>query len=419
MSLLDNYIQEKIQNERWFIGTVMAKEEEAFAEYGHLKPEAFIDSTAREFWKRFLENNGDAKKAAATSSDLLKDLTHFSYFEVPTYDLALYAGKMQELGWAIETMESINRLAKCLNEKDLVGANQILSSIKDLESAQKTNYKTADEVARSFTDFISSLGTQKTGYSTGIPKIDIAIGRLQPQWVSVLASRTNIGKTALALQFAFNVANQGGKVLYFSTESRAMDLWMRRVLGIVGVAWRDLINGNVTDDQKTLLDYESLTLAEKYKDTLIIDDTSRKLSEIRASVAKLRPDFIVIDHLDEIQKPYSQSKVEFLGEVMDEAKSIAKTYNTHVLCVHQLNRGLEERQEKRPELRDLRWSGDIEQKADIVCMLYREDIYADASIRAGEVEVEFWTRKHRMAKRDTVVMLDYDLQKQWYRDRII
>lgn len=414
--LINKMIEKKRAYEKKFIATVFVRPAEALANYSDLTQEDFIDLTCKEFWKIFLETNGDVRRAS-DKVEILSQITAYT-LETPTYDLDLYADRMKEMGWLIKSLMSVNELVGTIVQEDISGASYHIQALKTYDESHKFSIvKKPADIIGDFAEIVENAGNDGGGISTGIPKVDKGIGKLQRTWVSVLASRTNIGKTALAMQFAFNAANQNHKTLYISTESRAVDLWMRRVLGICGIQWKNLINGEVSESDKERLQFESQMLADKYADTIHIDDHSRRLPEVRASVAKVHPDIVVLDHLDEMRSTGEQNRVEFMGDAMNEMKAIAKDYNCHVMIVHQIKRL--DQMNRRPELSDLRWSGDIEQKADIVCMLYREDIFQDASERGEEVKTEFWIKKHRMAKRDVLVELKYNLKEQWFRDGMV
>lgn len=214
---------------------------------------------------------------------------------------------------------------------------------------------------------------------TGINTIDDAMGGIYPQDLVILAARPGMGKTALALSIARNVAGRGQGVLVFSLEMSATALTRRLLAGEAGVSVHAMRRGQVGADG-----WVSLVRARPAMDLPIeIDDRAGlEPAEIRAAAMAARRRgnlaLIVVDHIGKIRAPKDVSKhgpTAAVGFVSGEMKALAKDLDCPVIALCQLSRAVEARDDRRPQLGDLRQSGEIEQDADAVLMLYREAYY--------------------------------------------
>jgi len=404
--------QEKRDVERRFVAASIGHDTKiALSEYAWVSPDSFCDVAAGKVWRALLESQDPMVALDAIQND-----AGFIDWINQTPDLKRidhYADRMVALGREIDFLTAIEGAMKFMSARDLMGAVDIMSKTLSKDSNQgKPSFENIDTIVAKFN---ASVKQGWDGVSTGLSTLDNALGLLQRTQLSVLAARTSVGKTALAWQMAQYVASMGKKAIYFSTELRGEDLWARTAAGSMRIEWRDVVAGKTSELQNDLLIKESTRLAQQFPNTLFVDSVSRKLSEIHHAVAACKPDFIVVDHLDEIDEDdkKSDSPVMWLAAVVTYLRNLSKKYNAHVMCVHQLNRGAEEG-DRRPVLSDLRWSGDIEQKADCVMMLYRPDLSeASASNSASNVkETELWIRKNRIGSIDTVVRLEYALKEQ-------
>jgi replicative DNA helicase len=196
----------------------------------------------------------------------------------------------------------------------------------------------------------------------------------------------------------------------------AEQLWGRMACPAAGVEWRNVRAGRIDNAQFSNLEAQSISLSQSYGDNLIIAENALTIFAIQRIAADTRPDIVIIDQLPEIiwHDP-DEKEVSWYGKACRYFRNmIAKRLNVPVILIHQLNRAVEERQNKRPVLADLRWSGEIEQRADVVLMCYREDYYDDGSNPITRVPFELWTRKHRQGVKDSLVILEYDLKDQWF-----
>lgn len=233
-------------------------------------------------------------------------------------------------------------------------------------------------------------GEAIAGMSTGLTDLDEAIGGLARSNVVVLAARPAMGKTAMVLGWMSSVAQRhpDQTVLFFSQEMSAEDIALRAISEVSGIPVPRLKSGKVTQDE--IGDLRSMVdaLGEKLASIELVTDSSVKLSFIRAQCRKWKRKrpiaLIVIDYIQLMQGPgevraRKGSRQEELSVITAGMKSVAKENDCNVVLLSQLSRKCEDRDDKRPQLADLRESGSIEQDADAVLGLYREEYYLQQS----------------------------------------
>ena len=237
-----------------------------------------------------------------------------------------------------------------------------------------------------------------TGVSTGFKDFDNLTAGLQPSDLIIVAGRPSIGKTALALNIGYNAAEGAKKcVAVFSLEMSKMQLGMRLLGFDAQIDARKLRTGFLRDKDWGGLTESANRLSEL---PVFIDDTSGlSVLEIKAKCRRLRKksdlDLIVVDYLQLVQgRRSAESRQQEISEISRSLKALAKDLNVPVLAVSQLNRKVEDRTSKRPQLSDLRESGAIEQDADVIVFLYKEDSKAPA----GEEQDKFGVVNVSVAK---------------------
>ena len=218
-----------------------------------------------------------------------------------------------------------------------------------------------------------------TGLSTGFVGLDKITTGLHEGNLIILAARPAMGKTALALNIAKYVATKEGKpAVIFSLEMGAEELIERMLASEGMVPAYHLKTGNLsTDEWKRLVQAQN----NLYDAPIFVDDTAGiRISEIRSNARKLAQEMgglgvIIIDYLQLITGAKGENRQQIVSEISRELKILAKDLKVPVIALSQLSRAVEQRQDKRPMLADLRESGSIEQDADIVAFLYREAYY--------------------------------------------
>lgn len=254
---------------------------------------------------------------------------------------------------------------------------------------------------------ISERGSRVTGLYTGYNHLDNITSGLQRGDLIILAARPSVGKTAFALNLAMNIAkmnaNGEGTVAVFSLEMPATHLMMRMLSAQTTVPGASLRNGNLSTDEWNRLN-EGVGIM-RHRNIYIDDSSTITLSEMFAKCRKLknegRLDFIVIDYIQLISgRGSSDNRQQEVSEISRGLKQLARELEVPVLALSQLSRLVERREGNMPQLSDLRESGAIEQDADIVMFLYREEYHnrqqtGVESAPKDEEEVKLLLRKHR------------------------
>ncbi len=233
------------------------------------------------------------------------------------------------------------------------------------------------------------------GASTGFKDLDNKLQGVQNGDLIVVAGRPSMGKTSLAMNIAENVLlddDSQGAVLIFSLEMPGESLTTRMLSGICKLDQQNVRSGMLKDDELRLL----LQQSEKLKNLPLWIDDSSILSpmELRAKARRLARteenglSLIVVDYLQLMQLPLSsENRVNQISEISRSLKSLAKELNVPVVALSQLNRAVEQRPNKRPIMADLRDSGAIEQDADVILFIYRDEVYNEDSEQGNKAEI--------------------------------
>ena len=265
-------------------------------------------------------------------------------------------------------------------------------------------------------DQLAQNNEEITGLPTGYAALDKMTAGLQKEELIILAARPAVGKTAFALNIAQNVGTKTDRsVAIFSLEMGAESLVNRMLCAEGSIEASHLRTGQLSEEEwrNLIVAMGSLSNASIY-----IDDTPGiKISEIRARCRKLAQEkgnlgLILIDYLQLIEGTGRENRQQEVSEISRQLKKLAKELKVPVIALSQLSRGVEQRQDKRPVLSDIRESGSIEQDADIVAFLYRDDYYQ----REGDEEdggeepqnnnvIEVIIEKNRSGARGTVELL--------------
>ncbi|AMB99324.1 replicative DNA helicase [Aerococcus urinaehominis] len=286
------------------------------------------------------------------------------------------------------------------------------------EGRNRSDFKHISDIVQLALANVEELSKQKTdvtGIPTGYAELDRMTSGLQPDELIILAARPAVGKTAFALNIAQNVATkQGATVALFSLEMGAESLVNRMICAEGSIDAGHLRTGQLTDEEWSSL---IVALGSLSNASIYIDDTPGiKVSEIRAKSRRLMKearglDLIVIDYLQLIEgSRRSENRQQEVSEISRQLKKLAKELACPVIALSQLSRGVEQRQDKRPVLSDIRESGSIEQDADIVAFLYRDDYYDRDNDDGDQPKidnniVEVIIEKNRSGARGTVELM--------------
>lgn len=241
-------------------------------------------------------------------------------------------------------------------------------------------------------DTLSAMGGSISGTPTGYKDLDQMTAGLQKADLVIVAGRPSMGKTAFAMNIAENISMSDKKpVVVFSLEMPGDSLVMRLLASLARVDQGKLRTGDICDDGWKKLTSAMGMLSES---SLFIDDTPGITpSQMRAKVRRIARahgdiGLIVVDYLQLMRVPeLRDNRTLEISEISRMLKTIAKEFNVPLIALSQLNRSLEQRQDKRPVMSDLRESGAIEQDADIIAFIYRDEVYNEASEAKGLAEI--------------------------------
>jgi replicative DNA helicase len=258
-----------------------------------------------------------------------------------------------------------------------------------------------------------------SGITTGFIDIDRVTGGLQPSDLTILGGRPGMGKSALAAGIAFHAAKAGHPAIFFSLEMSGVQLALRYAAEATGISAQRVMTGDIeSDDFPALIratDFSALPLEIDQTGVLSLATIRarvrrfaircRKLPNVATIAGKPAPMLVVVDHLGLMAPPdnrrQSSNRTQDVSEFSAGLKAIAKEFNAPVLALSQLSRAVEQREDKRPRMADLRDSGSIEQDADVIAFLFRESYYlaqSEPTRSAGQADEKFneeWARWNR------------------------
>jgi len=243
------------------------------------------------------------------------------------------------------------------------------------------------------------------GHSSGYEEIDNVIGGLRNGELVVIAARPSVGKTALALNMAYKLAVNEIPVAIFSLEMSSVELATRLISLETEIPIYQLRTGQVRNIRELKVD----ALAYLESLPIYVDDSSlTSTSQIRSILRRhkeIKVVFIDYIQLMQLEKTF-ENRVAEVSKIARDLKCIAKEFNIPVIAISQLSRAVEQRQDKRPQLSDLRESGAIEQEADVVLLMYREDYYKKGKEKEQQdiVPVEIEVAKNRNGALKTIVL---------------
>lgn len=409
--LIQEVIDRKRDSERLFCASVFVNPNSAKHALGWLTPDMIHDERCRVFWREVLA--GKTAIESALQAEIYYDLLKWQNEIVSSLEYETFARRIADDGYFLNVAMLAPDLWKGIHGQDADMIRQALELIANLRPISGDEIPDAVDVAL---DFNVAIDTPEQSIQTHIRPLDSAIGGFDRQALHIIAARPSMGKTALAFQIARNIASNKSKVIFFSLEMSRRALWARAACGALGISWRDVKAGNVSDADKERVKKQSMELAQIYEDRLLIDDSSmNSMDSIWKKTARYRPDVIVVDHIGLVKgQPANESIIKWLGRVTWAGKQLAKEFDLGTIMLAQLNRGVENRADKRPALIDLRDSGEIEQNADTVLFLHRADYYENEHQNTNKSKTEVIVSKFRDGARQQKVELHYDLSRQWF-----
>ena len=433
----ENVPPQDIEAEQAVLGAIFLDAEALVEAMAQIEPQDFYRRAHQIIFRSMIALNDRNEnidiitlKSQIESENTLEDVGGISYLTelsqvTPTASgVAHYAKIVKDKSTLRELIQAATKIVK-------EGYSQEGSVEEIVEAAEKgilnvsekrnsTGFQAIADVLNSTMEHIDRLSQQNediTGLPTGYPELDKMTAGLQPEELIILAARPAVGKTAFALNIAQNIGTRTDRsVAIFSLEMGAESL-VNRMLCAEGT----IEAGHLRTGQLTEQEWHNLIMAmgSLSNTSIFIDDTPGiKVSEIRARCRRLAQEkgnlgLILIDYLQLIEGSGRESRQQEVSEISRQLKKLAKELKVPVIALSQLSRSVEQRQDKRPVLSDIRESGSIEQDADIVAFLYREDYYQRQGTEEDKNEeeqavndvIEVIIEKNRSGARGTVELL--------------
>ncbi|HIE12821.1 MAG TPA: replicative DNA helicase [Desulfotomaculum sp.] len=335
-----------------------------------------------------LERTGGASYVV-TLADVVPSTAHAEHYARLVAEKALLrtliqvATRIRDMGY-----EAGEDPRKLLSEAE----RMILELAQDrAELAAFSSLKTVIEAALKHIEKVCQTpGQGMLGLPTGFTDLDRILSGLWPQDLIIVAARPSMGKTALALSIALNVAKKGIPVGFFSLEMSKEQLVQRLLTAEAKIDHKRIRTAQLEDE-----DWQQLTEAAAGIAPLaiFIDDTpGLRAREMRARAKRLQREqglgLLIIDYLQLMQSTRrAENRQQEIAEISRSLKALAKELNVPVLALSQLSRAVEQRQEKKPVMSDLRESGALEQDADVIMFIYREEYYRPETEKRGIAEI--------------------------------
>lgn len=424
--------------EQSVLGAIFLDESKLVFVREYIEPADFFKYANRLIFQAMIDLNdrGDVIDATTMRAILeaqgdLENIGGFSYLvevvnAVPTSSNAEYYAQI--VADMAMRRRFISRLTETINQayEGAMGTDELIAGAEktliDLNENHKRNGFRAIKDILNINFENLEIRSQQTSDVTGVPtgfiELDKMTTGLHEDQLIILGARPGVGKTAFALNIAQNISTTTGlTVAIFSLEMGAESM-VDRMLSAEGLIHNHSIQtGNLTDEEWRKVTIAQANLASA---PIYIDDTAGiRITEIRSRARKLAKEtnnlgLILIDYLQLITGTGRENRQQEVSEISRQLKILAKELKVPVLALSQLSRGLEQRQDKRPVLSDIRESGSIEQDADIVAFLYRDDYYRSEDEEDVEPnnKIEVIIEKNRSGPRGTVELL---FQKEYFK----
>ncbi|MBA2278430.1 MAG: replicative DNA helicase [Chloroflexia bacterium] len=405
-----------VDAEQSVIGSVLIDRDAIIRIASYVKPDDFYISANGRIYQAILDlyNRREPTDFITLSDELerknlLDEIGGIGYLSsllntVPTAVHVEYYGRI------VERTATLRRLIDAGTRIVGIGYRDDVPTEEALDSAERTLFQVSQrrttqdfvsiaEVLDRFFDQIEYLQQHRgdvVGVPTGFADLDQLTGGLQRSDLIVLAARPSMGKTALALGLAYGAAVQHGKTVgIFSLEMSAEQLVQRLLATETGVDSHRLRLGQIDDSEWERISRALGRLAEA---PIFIDDSANAgVMDVRSKARRLQAehglDMVIVDYLQLMTGRRSDNRVQEISEITRGLKGLARELNVPVIALSQLSRAVESRADHRPMLSDLRESGSIEQDADIVMFIFRDDKYDENSEKKGIAEII--VAKHR------------------------
>lgn len=417
-SVSDHVWAHQLKAERMFAGAVWLDGDFARQTCAWLEPGVICDDKIRAFWQlvKAGKNANDAAVSAGCYFEILDHVTQVA----TARDAPAFAEAISTDAYLRASGRSLSEIARAITERDVVKVKELAGGIVANSPVTGDELITSVEVG---IEFVATLGSIKNRTeTTGLSNLDYLMGGFEQETLTMIGGRPGMGKTAFGLQICAENARAKRRPMIFSLEMSRKNLWARIACGRARVSWRDIKAQRATPEQIEKVEQASADLIDEFDNRFIIDDTASVTTDyIWRRIATVRPDIVVVDHLALVNSSgrNTTNEVIRLGDISRNAKMMAKEFHIPVVYLVQLSRAVEMREDKRPQLSDLRASGELEQDADNVLFLYRPDYYAkdnDPSITLVNAEIN--AAKIRDGNGSFQARAKYDLVEQRFYPEI-
>jgi len=412
---MDRVPPQNIEVEQSLLGCMLVDKDAIIAVSDWLAPEHFYDDRHVQIYSNILELfNEGLPVDLITLTDRLKKQKKLSAVGGRAYiaDLATMvatSAHAEEYGQIIKesaTRRGLISAARNITEmayREDVGIDEVIDTSEKqvfdvAQSGTRTNFVHIKDLLKEAYERAERADKDQAylGISTGFKDLDDLLGGFQKSDLIVLAARPSVGKTALALDMMRHVALVEGKtVAFFSLEMSKVQI-MDRLLGMQsGIPFWEIRTGRLSDKKFVKL---ADTMGELADANIYIDDQAgQHINAVRTKARRLALekglDIIFVDYLQLMRGNSKESRTLEVGEISQGLKNIAKELEIPVVALSQLSRAIEQRQSRRPQLSDLRESGSIEQDADVVMFIDREEVWDPETENKGTAELI--VAKHR------------------------
>ena len=384
---------------------------------GWVEPNMLRTEELRRFWTDFIA--GTSKDKAAIDAGIMWDLS--KYITADTFrpeSITSYAAVISDDIYLRQIAHGAGEIITSIQERNVEAVADKLKQLGISGAVRGDELVTAVETGL---DFVSGLDDEDRTIKIGLSPLQRALGGLERRTLTGIAGRPSMGKTSLGSQItrvAASKLHQNLKVAFFSLEMSKRNLWARFVCGKTRIPYRLYKARELTEEMRQRMIDASGKMIDEYGERLMIVDTpALTRRQIWDILARFEPDIVMVDHLG-LRGDYPQMKqVERLGKITREDKEMSKEFDCAWIDLIQLSRGVEYQADKRPEMKDLRGSGEIEENLDVALFLYRPDYYEKDKKQEVVSESEIIIGKNRDGVLNSAVLAEYNLQEQWFYPR--
>ena len=415
--LINRQPPHSIEAEQAVLGSILIDSRCLADVIGIVRPEDFFLEQNREIYETiYTMFNFSQTIDPVTVLDKMRELGNYHDnsrdYILQLMEITPTAANAQRYAGIVRDKAMLRGLAQAATDISEIVYDQVGTPAEMLEAAEKKIYalrkgergdslEHIGTVLRKVFDHLNELAASDSaipGLSTGLRDLDVKINGLNKSDLLLIAARPAMGKSSLALNIGVNVAKKYKKtVAVFNLEMSREQLAMRLLSGESFVDSAKMQTGKLTDEEWIKLAMGSAALSQT--DIRIDDNPSITVAEMNAKLRRVEDlGLVIIDYLQLMSGSgygkQSDNRVQIVGDISRSLKIMAKELNVPVICLSQLSRAVESRQDKRPMMSDLRESGAIEQDADVIMFIYRDDYYNENSEEKNVAECIVSKNRH-------------------------